>query len=53
MPKKDYIMFRTTKEFKAEINQAAEELGLKMSSYITMTLKAKNKELLEKNRNKG
>ncbi len=47
--KNEYIMFRTTKEFKAAVNTAAEKLGLKMSSYITMTLKAKNEEILEKN----
>lgn len=46
MPKEDYIMFRTSKEFKAEIKAAADKLGLKMSAYITMVLTGKNGEVL-------
>ena len=47
MPKENYIMFRVTPEFKAEIKAAAEKLGLKMSAYISMTMKGKNEEVLK------
>jgi antitoxin component of RelBE/YafQ-DinJ toxin-antitoxin module len=52
MAKEDYIMFRLDKDFKADIKVAADKLGLKMSAYISMVMKAKNEEILQGQNNK-